>query len=354
MSIKNKFNKSIKSINSININSLNSVSIKKMYNNELLIQEKILYNIERIDEEISICSKNNDWNQILLLKEKAKKIQRRFNEIGDHSAKLWSGYQKKYLNESQISTIGSNKKYNIKESIIFILIIGVLSLMFYQFSNPNLASETIFYFFIIDTICCFFFLANFFFELRLSESKKWYWKNHFIDFITSIPLPPTMNIVRAGRLLRLTRLMRLARITRLLRLLRIISFFWRGMDQLSEVIDVKLMKKSFLYSIVLMTVGALFFSFLETSEQNTVDSFWWSFTTLVTGGFADIYNPNTLAGKILTAIIVIAGMILVGVFTATLTSILIDDDTDHLNDSFHKLNKKVDKLSMQIDNFINR
>tara|TARA_B100001250_G_scaffold408073_1_gene429860 strand:+ start:57 stop:1121 length:1065 start_codon:yes stop_codon:yes gene_type:complete len=354
MSINKKFNKSIKRINSINIDSLNSISIKKMYNNELLIQEKILYNIERIDEEISICSKNNDWHQILLLKEKAKKIQRRFNEIGDHCAKLWSGYQKQHLKESQISTIGSNKKYNIKESFIFILIIGVISLMFFQFSRPNLPYETIFYFFIIDTICCLFFLANFFFELKLAESKKWYWKNHFIDFITSIPLPPTMNIVRAGRLLRLARLMRIARLAKLLRLLRFILFFWRGLDQLSEVVNVKIMKKSFIFSILIMIIGAIIFSYFENIDQNVSENFWWSFTTLITGDIPGIHNPNTIGGKILTSFMVLSGMILVGIFTATLTSILIDDDTEQLNDSFQKLDKKVDKLSIKIDEFINR
>tara|TARA_B100001250_G_scaffold374835_1_gene361946 strand:- start:206 stop:1270 length:1065 start_codon:yes stop_codon:yes gene_type:complete len=354
MKIRSKFNKIIKSINSININSLSSNSIKKMHNNELAVQEKILYKIDKINDEISICVNNNDWNRILELKEKTKKLKRDFNEVDDHSAKLWSGYQKQFLRESQISLIGSKKKYNIKESFIFVLIIGVLLMMLYQFMTPGLASKAILYFFIIDTFCCFIFLVNFFFELNLAQSKKWYWKKHFIDFITSIPLPPTMNIVRAGRFLRLARLMRLARLSRLLRLLRIISFFWRGMDQLSEVVNVKLMKKSFIYSLILMIAGAVIFSFFENTGSNTTDSIWWSFSTLVTGGFADIYNPNTIGGKILTAIIVLSGMVLIGVFTATLTSILIEDDTDDFNNSINQIDKKIDKLNTKIDSFINR
>jgi len=354
MSIRKKFNKSIKGINSINLDSLSSNSLIEMHKNELAEQEKILYKLDKINDQISVYINENNWNEILLLKEKTKKLKRDFNEIDDHSVKLLAAYEKQFLKESQISLIGSKKKYNLKESFIFVLIIGVLALMLYQFTTPGLPSKAIFNLFIIDTVCCLFFLANFFFELRLAKSKKWYWKKHFIDFITSIPLPPTMNIVRAGRFLRLARLMRLARLTRLLRLVRIVSFFWRGMDQLSEVINVKLMKKSFFYSLILMIAGAVIFSFFENTESSTSDSIWWSFTTLVTGGFADIYNPNTTGGKILTAIIVLSGMVLIGVFTATLTSILIEDDTDDFNDSINHINKKIDKLSIKIDSFINK
>ena len=39
---------------------------------------------------------------------------------------------------------------------------------------PNFSRSTLWAFWIIDTLCCILFLINFFFELRLSDSKKWY------------------------------------------------------------------------------------------------------------------------------------------------------------------------------------
>ena len=42
---------------------------------------------------------------------------------------------------------------------------------------------------------------------------------------------------------------------------------------------------------------------------------------MVTGGFGDIHNPLSSGGRLLTVLLVIAGMVLIGVFTATLTSI---------------------------------
>ena len=195
---------------------------------------------------------------------------------------------------------------------------------------PHFAVGKLWIFWIIDVICCTIFMANFFFEHRLADSKKWYWKHNWIDFITSIPLPPVQVIAASGDLgiVRLGRLLRAVRILRALRLFRIALFFWRGMDHLSSTLDVRLLKRSLLYGLLSLVFGAFIFMGLERMESGTGfwASLWWSFTTLVTGGYADIHNPETASGKILTVFLVITGMVLVGVFTATLTSILVSDE----------------------------
>ena len=103
---------------------------------------------------------------------------------------------------------------------------------------PTFKKEILWAFWITDTICCLLFLWNFFFELRLAESKKWYWKRHWVDFLTSIPLPPLhllveatdgINAIRAGRVLRVLRFLRTIRIVRMF------LYFWRGLDHLSTV-----------------------------------------------------------------------------------------------------------------------
>jgi voltage-gated potassium channel len=227
--------------------------------------------------------------------------------------------------------------------------------------SPTFANSTLWMFWIIDTVCCVLFLLNFFFELRLCDSKKWYWKTHWVDFVTSIPLPPlhlifvgsaSLNAVRAGRVLRVIRILRAVRI------LRMFLFLWRGMDHLSSIMDVKLLKRSLFYGLIALLLGALFFMTFEQVQtgKNFGSSLWWSFTTLVTGGFADIHNPTSMGGKILTVMLVIGGMVLVGVFTATLTSVLVrDDDTwqqQDIDEQFRKLSKLellVEKIDQRLD-----
>ena len=84
--------------------------------------------------------------------------------------------------------------------------------------------------------------------------------------------------------------------------------------------------------------------------ENHVGSFsssiWWSFTTVVTGGFfADLHNPLSIGGQILTCIVVISGMVFVGVFTAPLTSLYVGEDTEELEQSNSELKQQI--LAMQ-------
>jgi voltage-gated potassium channel len=96
-----------------------------------------------------------------------------------------------------------------------------------------------------------------------------------------------------------------------------------------------------------MFVGAILFMSIERvqgGDGTFLESLWWSFTTLVTGGFADIHNPQTIAGKILTVMLVIGGMVLVGVFTATLTTVLVRDDDNWQRQDLDELNSRIRKL----------
>ena len=129
--------------------------------------------------------------------------------------------------------------------------------------------------------------------------------------------------LRSGRVFRLISALRLARFARLFRVLRMALFFWRGMDELTRVLDVRLMKRSLALCLLVVAFGALSIYGLEGHHRpvdNIWDSLWWSFTTTVTGGFGDIHNPSTSSGRMLTVLLVIIGMILVGIFTATLTT----------------------------------
>ena len=75
---------------------------------------------------------------------------------------------------------------------------------------------------------------------------------------------------------------------------------------------------------------------------------WWSFTTLVTGGFGDIHNPVTGPGRLLTVLLVITGMILVGVFTATLTSLYVGEESEELQRYQDEMNSRLDRMEETI------
>lgn len=188
------------------------------------------------------------------------------------------------------------------------------------------------------------FLSEFFLRYKFAENKRWFVRNNWIDLVTSIPIPDA-GALRYGRSLRL---MRVLRVARLLRVIRIIFFFWKGFDKLTDVMDVKLMKKSLKGVVVVIVIGAYLMMVQEGTQDASIgslaESVWWSFTTVVTGGFGDIYNPTTGVGRAITVMLVIAGMILAGVFTATLTTLMTGEENEEMNIMQGNLEERLMKL----------
>ncbi|MEO1094997.1 MAG: ion transporter [Cyanobacteria bacterium J06638_28] len=315
----------------------------------------ILERLEVIGDALNQALANGKTEIIEVGQLEAKKLRKSDQALEEEFQKLFNQRQTKILKERITEKLGGQRIYQAKEILITILVALVLSLMVYEAFNPDLADQTLIKFFWLDTACCIIFMVDFFFELNLADSKKWFWQRHFIDFITSIPVPQarTLRALRGVRVIRLLRFARFLRFLRFLRVLRVVLFFWRGLDHLVQMFNVKLMRKSLIYVCVSLVLGAIAFQFFEntelTTEQNTlVTSLWWSFTTVVTGGFADIHDPVTMGGKALTVILVILGMVLVGIFTATLTTVMVEDEDD-IEQLKSDMNHQFDQLLSRVN-----
>lgn len=212
--------------------------------------------------------------------------------------------------------------------------------------------------FLIDVGCCVLFMLEFVLRLYCSRSKRWYWRNYWIDFVTSIPIPGEAQLSRFGRIARIGRFARLLRFSRVLRVMRVFLMLWRGMDKLQDAMDVKLMKRSLKWGLVVMVLGGVAVYYAESALVNNDNDvktlgggMWWSFTTVVTGGFGDIHNPITIVGRILTVVLVITGMILVGVFTATLTSLYVGEESEELQRYQEDMNARLDRIEVIISEY---
>ena len=87
-------------------------------------------------------------------------------------------------------TLGTMGSMNWTSMILTFL---VLILMFIDLSGPRedwLNPWNIFY---VDSACCVFFLTEFVFGYRCADDKRWFMRHHWIDLVTSIPIPPTQK-----------------------------------------------------------------------------------------------------------------------------------------------------------------
>jgi len=61
----------------------------------------------------------------------------------------------------------------------------------------------------------------------------------------------------------------------------------------------------------------------NTQISNLGDGIWWAFVTITTVGYGDIY-PTTQLGRVIAAGVMVAGIALLGVVTATLASWIVE------------------------------
>jgi voltage-gated potassium channel len=177
----------------------------------------------------------------------------------------------------------------------------------------------------VDNFICGVFLLDFILRFRQAENKLQFMKWGWIDLVASIP---TLDIMRAGRLLRLIRLIRIIRAFRSTK--NIVNHIFKNKTQ------------GTLTSVSIIAVLMLLFSSIailefEASNPNSNiktagDAIWWSYVTITTVGYGDKY-PVTTEGRIIAAILMTVGVGLFGTFTAYVSSLFVKDNAKSTNES---------------------
>jgi voltage-gated potassium channel len=271
-----------------------------------------------------------------------ERLNKRFKEIDN--------VLKEHRLRARLSSfLGSERRLNVLDACVFvsILIVVGMTLVELLWRLPLDVVEVIV---IIDTIICLFLLADFFLRLWLAEDRGWYFRRYWIDLISSIPF---YAILRFGRLVRMARFVRLLRLLRLTRAVRLLLFIFRGLDKLVKTFEINLLKRSVLIALALLVFGAMAISTLEGQQEPSIqdlgDSLWWSFATVVTGGFADLYNPSTPTGRVVTVGMILLGLTVTGIFTASLTSVLVEDESSRLEQNQHRFQERLGAVDHKLD-----
>jgi len=204
----------------------------------------------------------------------------------------------------------SKEKLNFLNLLIIILSFYVLGSLVVDtfFTLPIEIGKVLNY---VDNFICGVFLLDFIIRFRQAENKLQFMKWGWIDLIASVP---TLDFMRAGRLLRLIRLIRIIRAFRSTK--HIVQHVFRNKVQ------------GTLTSVAIIAVLMLLFSSIailqfETDPNSNIksaeDAIWWSYVTITTVGYGDKY-PVTSEGRIIAVILMTVGVGLFGTFTAFVSS----------------------------------
>lgn len=191
-----------------------------------------------------------------------------------------------------------------------------------------------------DTGICIYFLFDFFLRLFQAPNKWQFLRWGWIDLLSSIP---AFGWGRLGQLVRIVRILRMVRAFRSLRDFLHYLFRNRANGTLAVVL---------LSSLMLMLFGAIAILYVERVPEANIktpsDALWWAFVTITTVGYGDRF-PVTTFGRLIAAVLMIAGVGLFGTFTGYVANFFVEDEQAHTDDDIQMLIREVRQLRQKIE-----
>ena len=185
--------------------------------------------------------------------------------------------------------------------LLTLLAVAFLFAFSYPAFNITISDSTNHYLSLIQWICWFAFALDLIYGIWKAESKKEYLKRHPLE-LASVLLP----------------------FLRPLRLMRVISFGSLALQKVAIGRQFAITVKVAISAVFIAYIAAIQITISErTVEGSNIKTFsdglWWAVTTVTTVGYGDRY-PTTTEGRLLAVLLMITGISLVGVITASVAA----------------------------------
>ena len=189
----------------------------------------------------------------------------------------------------------------IWNEILTFLAVAFLFAFSYPAFNETISDSTSHYLGLIQWVCWFAFALDLIYGIWKAESKKEYLKRHPLE-LASVLLP----------------------FLRPLRLMRVISFGSLALQKVAIGRQFAITVKVAVSAVFISYIAAIQITISErTVEGSNIKTFsdglWWAVTTVTTVGYGDRY-PTTTEGRLLAVLLMITGISLVGVITASVAA----------------------------------
>ncbi len=186
------------------------------------------------------------------------------------------------------------------ETLTFLALAFLVAFSYPAFVNP-VPSSTQTLLNIVQWVSWVAFATDLIYGLIKAKSKKQYLKKHPLE-VAAVLLP----------------------FLRPLRLIRVISFGGLAIQKVAIGRQFAITIKVFLASIFVAYISAVQMTISErafegSNIKNFGDGVWWAITTVTTVGYGDRY-PTTTEGRFLAVVLMIMGISLMGVITASVAA----------------------------------
>ena len=198
---------------------------------------------------------------------------------------------------------------------------------------------------IVNWIIWLAFVVEFAFKWAADRTLG-YPRRAWFDLLLIIVTPP-FGVPEAMQGIRSLRLLRL------LRLLRAFGVAAMGFRLAQRHFGQKKFHYVLMVACATVILGAVAVFALEADENKGIrhfgDALWWAITTVTTVGYGDI-TPVTPEGRLVAVVLMLAGIGVIGVFTATVASLLFEEqqtqnpETDEILARLERIEKALESL----------
>lgn len=175
---------------------------------------------------------------------------------------------------------------------------------------PELAGPLLY----MDWFLTLVFAAEFTVRIAASFDRLAYLRGHWIDLLALIPLARGLRVLR---------------LVRLLRLVRAFAGMYRALANVERLANHRGLLRILTAWLVVMAGCSIALYAAENGVNAAVDSpwdaLWWGITTMTTVGYGDVY-PTTGEGRLAASVLMLLGIGLFSVVTATMTSFFVIGD----------------------------
>ncbi len=184
---------------------------------------------------------------------------------------------------------------------------------------------------VADSLIWAAFIAEYAIKISLSPSRAYFFKHHLV-YLLVVVLPVLQPLQLANAIA----------------LARIGAILVYSLTRAHKIFSHKGVHFVLLSSVGILLVGAALEVQLERNAPGSnIHSYgaalWWAIVTVTTVGYGDKY-PVTVGGRVVAVVLMIVGISLIGVVTATVASYFVEESADRNKSEMHERLDRIEAL----------